>query len=348
MMCNKGNSTWRKKNLTLFLKKDLIINQRVSVCLVMRLSFKREETWAPEEGDFKALCAWVLSTRDHVFFLLRLLIWQVIKSRASFRTMSLMIEGPIFTQKCDPNCTPHTHQTDIFLTQKNNTAVHIKIFYKCAFRGKTSEWKQYTDRSNITACVSGSLVLSGFDSVVLGYLLLGKIRVRISDLILNSSVFDKGPFYIWFQTIGYKEKSWNVFPEMMISSLIGHAHLSTAAYSMLMPGLWGCYMSLTFSGISTQAAFLNVLAHFLCSSVGDDKEIKISCLIFWSKWIFFYSQMKFSFNSQLTEPFTVLTGELKIHINYLWKRLFICNAECLRVYGSGWALGISLHGDHSP
>lgn len=202
----------------------------------------------------------------------------------------------IFTQKCDPNCTPHTHQTDIFLTQKNNTAVYIKIFYKCYFGGRIAEWKQYTDRSDVTACVSGSLVLSGFDSVVLGNWVIfcwGKIRVRISDLILNSSVFDKGPFYIWFQTIGYKEKSWNVCPEMMISSSIGHAHLSTAAYSMLMPGLWGCYMSLTFSGLSTQAAFLNVLAHFLCSSVGDDKEVKISCLIFWSKWVFFILRWNF-------------------------------------------------------
>lgn len=298
-----------------------------------------------------AVCLVALYQR--LCFSLRLLIWQVTKSGASFRTYdhSLMIEGPIFTQKCDPNPTPQTHQTDIFLTQKNNTVVYIKIFYKCYFRGRIAEWKQYTDRSDVTACVSGSLVLSGFDSVVLGNWVIfcwGKIRVRVSDLILNSSVFDKGPFYIWFQTIGYKEKSWNVCPEMMISSSIGHAHLSTEAYSMLMPGLWGCYMSLIFSGISRQAAFLNVLAHFLCSSVGDDKEIKISCLIFWSKWVFFYSQMKFSFNSQLTEPFTVLTGELKIHINYLWKRSFICNAECLRVYGGGWALGISLHGDHSP
>lgn len=125
---------------------------------------------------------------------------------------------------------------------------------------------------------------------------------------------------------------------MMISSSIGHVHLSTTAYSMLMPGSWECYTRLTFSGISRQATFLNVLAHLLCSSVGDDKEIKISCLIFWSKWIVFTSQMKFSFNSQLIEPFTVLTGDLKIHINYLWKRSFICNAECLRVYGGGWAL----------
>lgn len=55
------------KNLNLFLKKDLIRNQRASMCLVRRLRFKGEETWAAEEGDFKAQCAGC-SLPEIVFF----------------------------------------------------------------------------------------------------------------------------------------------------------------------------------------------------------------------------------------------------------------------------------------
>lgn len=55
------------KNLTLFLKKDLIRHQRASMCLVTRLRFKGEETWAAEEGDFKVQCA-DCSLPEIVFF----------------------------------------------------------------------------------------------------------------------------------------------------------------------------------------------------------------------------------------------------------------------------------------
>lgn len=169
--------------------------------------------------------------------------------------------------------------------------MHIKIFYKCDCSWRIAEWKQYIDRSDVTACVSGSLVLSGLDSVVLGNSGLSSARARSGCA-----------FLIWFWILLSLTKGIFIFGSkvLVIKKNLGicvlrwwfYVHvdvcnLSTAAYSVLMPGSWECYMSLTFSGISTQATFLNVLAHLLCSSVGDDKEIKISCLIIWSKWIFF-------------------------------------------------------------
>ena len=67
MECNKGNSILREKKLTLFLKKDLIRHKRAIMCLVTRLRFKGEETWAAVKGDFKAQCA-DCSLPEIVFF----------------------------------------------------------------------------------------------------------------------------------------------------------------------------------------------------------------------------------------------------------------------------------------
>lgn len=176
MECNKGNSTWREKNLSISPER-LDKKPKGQHMLGNEAQLQGGGDMGGRGGWLQSIvCLTALYQRS--CFSLSLLIWQVTKSGASFKTMSLMIEGPIFTKKSDPNLTPQTHQTDIFLTQKNNTAVHIKIFYKCDFRWRIAEWKQYIDRSDVTACVSGSLVLSGSDSVVLGNSGLSSARAR--------------------------------------------------------------------------------------------------------------------------------------------------------------------------
>lgn len=113
----------KEKNLTLFLKKDLIRNQRASMCLVRRLRFKGEETWAAEEGDFKAQCAGC--SLPEIMFFTQFANLANYQKRSFIQDYVTDDRGSIFTQKCDPNPTHQTHRTDIFLTQKNNTEVYI-------------------------------------------------------------------------------------------------------------------------------------------------------------------------------------------------------------------------------